>query len=310
MLTPCKVINKRYCSKSCTNLAFRTRFKGENNPAFGKVYRSKETHPEWAASIREGTKGINQGELNGMKNSEVRQRMSKTRREKVTSNPIYRAERSSYMRQAWIDGKYNGVKVGKCKWYDHTRSDGSIVKLQGTWEVVLARHMDTLNIEYDAHVGRIPYLDQDNVERSYYPDFHVKVFDTYVDVKGAFFDEIQRFKMAYVQASNPNTRFLVANRNMLAQWGIDVYQQALKVRSLMTTLEIVETSGYTRDGTVIIDKKGGVWYTIDLPWWNPITWFRAITLPGRRSSLVLKTKSGIVRVKAIRLSATHVKMGQ
>src|SRR4051812_5629451 len=97
-----------YCSQQCS----REYMKGENSPTFGKTYRTKETHPEWAASIRKTTKerAINSGDNNGMKREDVRQRQSQTRRERVTSNPEYRKARSDDMRQAWADGKYDGVK--------------------------------------------------------------------------------------------------------------------------------------------------------------------------------------------------------
>lgn len=220
--------SRRFCSRKCQFENYRVAFLGENNPAYGMTYRSKETHPEWAAKIQTTTKerGINIGDKNGMKDPEVRARMSKTRRERVTSNPSYRKARSIAMRQAWADGKYEGVAVGKCKWYDHKRPDGSIVKLQGTWEVVFARWLDSQGIEYEAHRGRIPYKDALNTERSYYPDFYVPSQDTYYDVKGAFFDSLQESKFALIRKHNSELRLEVVTREGFAQRGIDVMQES------------------------------------------------------------------------------------
>jgi hypothetical protein len=76
----------------------------------------------------------------------------------------------------------------------------------------------------------------------------------------------------------------------------------------MNNLEIVEVTGYSHDGLIIIDRRGAVWMTLDKPWWHPITWIRAF-MPGRRVFLVLNTLHGRFRAKAIELNKTHIRMG-
>jgi len=216
-----KYRNKRkYCSRNCADKAHT----GEGNPSFGKTYRTKETHPEWAASISAGciTNEINVGEKNGMKRPEVAARMSKTRREKVTSDPVYREARSQCTRKAWADGKYDGVAVGRCKWYDHVRPDGSIVKLQGTWEVAFARRLDELSVSYDAHKGRWKYVALDSKERSYYPDFYVPMWDTTIDVKGVYWDDCCSKKFDAIRSSNLDKQLVIATRDVLENWKVDL----------------------------------------------------------------------------------------
>ncbi len=163
---------------------------------------------------------------NPMKRADVAKRMSETRSARFQSDPEFREQVAAYTRKAWADGKYEGVKTGMCKWYAHTRPDGSVVKLQGTWEVVMARHLDSLQIAYDAHVGRIPYKDGANVARSYYPDFYVPAVDSYIDVKGAFWDKVQSEKFSHIFRSNPNVRVLIANRGVFKMWNIDVDKES------------------------------------------------------------------------------------
>ena len=154
---------------------------------FGRPARTKKTHPEWAAQIAATHKerGSLVGDKNPMKRSDVALRMSKTRREKVTSNPAYRARLATAVRQNWIDGKYDGVHVGTCEWYDHIRPSGELVKCQGTWELAFARFLDTHGHDYEAHVGRIPYVDDAGMRHSYYPDFRIIALDACDQARGA-----------------------------------------------------------------------------------------------------------------------------
>lgn len=214
-----KLRNRKYCSVKCG----QEKNKGSGNPAYGKVYRTKATHPKWANSISEGLirNEVNVGDKNGMKNPEVAARMSKTRREKVTSNPAYRAARAKFQREAWAAGKFDGVPVGKCKWYPHTKPDGSVVKLQGTWEVAFARWMDTNRIDYKAHRGRIPFIGSDGTEHSYYPDFYIPQSRMYVDVKGAFWDSEQAEKIDLIRKSNPKLNLFIANKEIFKEFRIN-----------------------------------------------------------------------------------------
>src|SRR5690606_13451700 len=115
-----------YCSRTCQRVGYKERFKGKNNPAHGKTYRTKTTHPEWAREISRTQKSSGRmlGDLNPMRRPDVAQRMSRTRRSKVTSDPAYREAHSQRMRKAWAAGKYDSVAVGCCKWYSHERPDG------------------------------------------------------------------------------------------------------------------------------------------------------------------------------------------
>jgi hypothetical protein len=201
---------------------------GAGNPAFGKTYRSKATHPDWVEKISKTSKErkINSGDSNGMKNHDVAAKMSKTRRNRITSDPNYRAKISKMLRKAWADGKYDGVKTGRCRWYDHQTPDNDIVKLQGTWEVIFAKYLDKIGVKYIAHRGRIAYSDAKGIMRSYYPDFFVPETNTYYDVKGAFFDDIQREKISFIKKSNPNVRLEIFNAQRFAEVGIDIEREA------------------------------------------------------------------------------------
>lgn len=128
---------------------------------------------------------------------------------------------ADYTRAAWAAGKFDGVSVGRCKWYDHVRPDGRVVKLQGTWEVALARRLDELDVEYRAHEGRWPYV-LNGVERSYYPDFYIPMWNVTIDVKGVFWDECGAEKYDAIRIWNRKKVLVIADRALLVSWNVDV----------------------------------------------------------------------------------------
>lgn len=209
----------RFCSRACVNAGQS----GRGNPSFGKTYRSKETHPEWAAKVSSTSteRRINYGDKNGMKRADARARVSATRKALFAANPQMRKEIGRAVSAAWAAGKFDGVAVGRCKWYDHVRPDGSVVKLQGTWEVALARRLDELGVFYTAHEGRWAYT-LDGVERFYYPDFRVPMWDATIDVKGALWGEHGSQKYDAVRAANYEKTLVIATRELLEEWGVDI----------------------------------------------------------------------------------------
>jgi hypothetical protein len=221
-----KLRKQKYCSRGCVNNSFS----GSGNPSYGKTYRTKDKNPEWAEKISKTStdREINKGDKNGMKNPEVAKRQGRTRSYKFATDPLWSKRTSAYVRKAWADGKFDEVPVGRRKWYSHIKPDGTEVKLQGTWEVIFARHMDKLGIDYESHQGTIKYS-CDGIERSYLPDFYVPSINTHVDVKGAFFDSLQQEKFSKIKSSNPEIRIYLVTKEEFLSMGIDVLKEAKSV---------------------------------------------------------------------------------
>lgn len=196
-----KYRKSKFCSRDCVN-KHQT---GTGNPMYGRAAWTKKDHPEIAKrlSLRHKKNGINCGDKNGMKQPEARAKLSATRI-KMLSDPKMRADIAERTRKAWADGKFDGVSVGRCKWYTHIKPDGSIVKLQGTWELAFAKWLDDQNITYTTHKGRIPYKDGFGIVRSYYPDFWVEDWGTYVEIKNKYHMSLQEEKYSCIRASNPD----------------------------------------------------------------------------------------------------------
>jgi hypothetical protein len=211
---------RKTCSKEC-HLKRQSRiFSGSNNPAFGKTYRSKETHPEWVAKISNTHKerGTLVGDKNPMKNPEVAARASVSRIKLLSVPETRKRLCSDQMKNSWIAGKFDGVAVGKCEWHDYTMRDGSVIKCQGTWELKYAKYLDDSNVEFEAHVGRIPYIDDSGAAHSYYPDF-VLADGTLIDVKNPLYEVKHARKLQLVEEQN-KVKIVVINKQKMEELGL------------------------------------------------------------------------------------------
>ena len=210
--------NRKFCSRDCVN-SYQT---GKNNPAFGKTYRTKETHPEWAMRVSSThcERGHILGEKNPMKNREVATRMGASRSKKFQTDESFRQMTSDIVRQAWAVGKFDGVRVGKCKWHKFTKQDGTTCNLQGTWELAYAMWLDENGIPFIAHRGRITYLDEQGKTRSYYPDFYLPNSNEYVDIKNHYHFNLSKEKWKKIHESNPELKIVLLFEEELKERGI------------------------------------------------------------------------------------------
>lgn len=195
---------------------------GEYSPAFGNPTCTKNKNPQWAENIKIATKGkINLGDKNAMKRPEVREKMSLTRK-KVLQDPAKRKQLSETVRKAWADGKFDNVRVGQCKWYSHQKPDGSIVKVQGTWERAFAEWADGHGLIYTCHRGRLAYKDELGKQRSYYPDFYVNDWGCWVDVKNDYHIALQKDKFEAIRKCNPDQEVRIIDKRQMMTLGIRI----------------------------------------------------------------------------------------
>jgi hypothetical protein len=196
---------------------------GENSPSYGKVYQTKQTHPEWAAKIKKSTKGkINLGDTNAMTRPDVQAKMSASRKKRLANDPELCQRISAYVKAAWADGKFDGVRVGQCKWFTYVKQDGTSVKLQGTWELAFAKWMDENNVKFVAHRTWVPYKDEQGNVHLYYPDFYVETWGEWVDVKNDYHWGLQKDKFDCIRRSNPSMRIRVILKKELEELGVSL----------------------------------------------------------------------------------------
>lgn len=224
-LRMCKkpLFDKEYCRRCWRKmLNNRPEYKAKMSKAIQKMLIDD---PDWKRRNSESKKGkINLGSKNGMarpENQDARDRVSQARRE-YYADPKNREQASKIMRDQWASGKYDNVAVGKCKWFEHTDWRGNDWKLQGTWELAYAKHLDAQRIAYKAHRGRIPYVDADGNERSYYPDFVLEESGEIVDIKNEYHYRLNESKFDMIRKSNLDKKITLLFKRDLRKMGIDV----------------------------------------------------------------------------------------
>lgn len=126
---------------------------------------------------------------------------------------------SETRRRDWANGKtYANVTAAKTKWYDHVKSTGEVVRLQGTWEVLYARHLDEQGINYISHKGVIHYVRSvDGTNRVYLPDFYLPDTDEYLDIKNDYLLRIDRQKFEDIKTCNPTLKLTIITKQQLTQ---------------------------------------------------------------------------------------------
>lgn len=98
---------------------------------------------------------------------------------------------------------------GKCKWFDYKGQ-----KLQGTWELNIAKKLDEMNIDwYKPKVHRDVWIyELDGQEKSYTPDLFLKKHDIYLEIKGYWWGDDKR-KMEAVKQQHPEKKIVIIEKN-------------------------------------------------------------------------------------------------
>jgi hypothetical protein len=79
----------------------------------------------------------------------------------------------------------------------YTCKDGSIVQLDSSWEELLAKRLDELNIKW-VRPNPIKWLDNSGTSRNYFPDFYLTDYDLYLDPKNPHAANIQQEKITWL----------------------------------------------------------------------------------------------------------------
>jgi hypothetical protein len=90
---------------------------------------------------------------------------------------------------------------------EYTKKDGAIVMLDSSWEEVLASRLDELNISW-IRPNPIKWVDENGLQRNYFPDFYLVDYDLYLDPKNPIAYKNQLKKITILLKTYNNIRFL------------------------------------------------------------------------------------------------------
>lgn len=92
---------------------------------------------------------------------------------------------------------------------EYIKKDGSIVKLDSSWEEELAKRLDFLGINW-IRPDAIKWIDSKGVSRNYFPDFYLIDYDLFLDPKNPYAIKSQTKKLECLVVQLPNLRILTS----------------------------------------------------------------------------------------------------
>lgn len=77
---------------------------------------------------------------------------------------------------------------------DYIKKDGTIVKLDSSWEEILAIRLDEINVNW-IRPKPIKWIDKKGIYHNYFPDFYLEDYDVYLDPKNPYAIRAQKDKL-------------------------------------------------------------------------------------------------------------------
>lgn len=145
----------------------------KQSPTKGKTLINivgKEKAEEIGKKISSTLKKLN------IENGSIWNRLSEEKRE------VIRKKASDRMKQNYLDGKE--YRCGRAKKYKYYSTIAGNIYLDGLWELQIAKYFDELNLIWYRNKKRFPYINIDGKQSTYCPDFWVKDWDTFIEIKG------------------------------------------------------------------------------------------------------------------------------
>lgn len=93
-------------------------------------------------------------------------------------------------------------------------SQGNLVKLDSSYEVIVAKELDKNKISW-IRPAPLPWIDSEGNTRFYFPDFYLPNYDVYLDPKNPFLARRHRDKIQRVRDHN-KVQILIINKYNLS----------------------------------------------------------------------------------------------
>lgn len=176
----CEICNKE-CNKH--SLAYHRWSMHTKEGEVWKHRKKENQSPDVGIKISSSLKeGYGSGRLKpSIKSEEGRKRLSEASRSRVWSKESRKKLSESIQKRydaGWMP------KAGRCKKLEYRSPSIGLVKLDGTWELAVAQYLDQQQLEWIRNTKKFSYIDNQGKERRYTPDFYVKSWDSYLEVKG------------------------------------------------------------------------------------------------------------------------------
>jgi hypothetical protein len=87
---------------------------------------------------------------------------------------------------------------------DYIKTDGTVVKLDSSWEEILARRLDEINVNWIRPDTPIEWIDKHGKSHNYFPDFYLVDYDLFLDPKNqyAYTNQLDKIEIITKQMKN------------------------------------------------------------------------------------------------------------
>lgn len=89
----------------------------------------------------------------------------------------------------------------------YVKKDGSVIILDSSWEVELAKRLDSLNVKWE-RPSPLKWKDKEGVEHNYFPDFFLTEYNIFLDPKNPQARKVQEEKINKIKETYENVVFI------------------------------------------------------------------------------------------------------
>ena len=165
---------------------------------------SKKTSLRLKKEYENGTrvshfKMLNDGKIwKGRHHSEKTKSLLSNLNNGKTMSDEFKHNRSIEMQKRYASGWES--TAGRCKKIDYESPVAGKIKVDGNWELNVAKYLDKINVKWQRNTKRFKYTNLSDNISTYCPDFYIYDWNTYLEVKGY---ETQLDKCKWKQFKEP-----------------------------------------------------------------------------------------------------------
>lgn len=197
----CKHCQLNFDGLSNSERANHSRWCNKNPKRVDYVKSNNGSQLNTVASIEKRNKGIKQAHIDG-KYVDAPKKALSTKRSNGSLN--HSDKTKDILRQKALASPHRRL-IRSIR--EYTKKDGSVVKLDSSWEEALAKRLDDINIEWTRPTP-IKWIDKDGSTHNYFPDFYLPAYDLYLDPKNPYAIKAQLPKIICLKKQVPNLRFI------------------------------------------------------------------------------------------------------
>ena len=201
-----------YCSLSCRNI--RTHSAETKQKISQSAFKNYEVNPDLIENLRITNLGKTHSTETKEKISQSGSKPNPTRSEKLRIARTGRKTSEATKQKLSVIAKNNkfGGHTSKKRFYYTTKS-GEQVYLQSSYEITVAQNLDNANVIW-TRPEPILWIDYEDKERRYYPDFYLPEFNVYLDPKNDYLMIKDVEKINNVMIQN-DVKILMLSKNNL-----------------------------------------------------------------------------------------------